>query len=237
MSSSIEPRGLSARGRRDLATLFGAGRRTVTVDAAAAALGVSRESAARRLSAWASNGWLRRVRRGLYIAVPVDVRDPATWNEDPYHSRLNPTNFTPVAESATVDTTPTSVSQPLPEPLKWPNPAPAGVRHDPSARTDDRITALLERPEMIERLQRDASEHIEAPADPTPGTAAVRLACLAMRQAGLWVTRSWRSRLTTPASLRQSRLPPRPQTGAKPSRAATAILEGPEAAEALGLTA
>ena len=85
MGPSTEPGGLSARGRRDLATLFGAGQRTVTVDAAAAALGVSRESAARRLSAWASRGWLRRVRRGLYIAVPVDARDPATWNEDPWY--------------------------------------------------------------------------------------------------------------------------------------------------------
>jgi len=85
MSPSIEPGGLSARSRRDLATLFGAGQRTVTVDAAAAALGVSRESAARRLSAWASRGWLRRVRRGLYIAVPVDARDPATWKEDPWY--------------------------------------------------------------------------------------------------------------------------------------------------------
>ncbi len=85
MSSSIDPGGLSARSRRDLATLFGAGQRTVTVDAAAAALGVSRETAARRLSAWASRGWLRRVRRGLYIAVPVDAREPATWNEDPWY--------------------------------------------------------------------------------------------------------------------------------------------------------
>ena len=85
MSPSIELGGLSARRRRDLATLFGAGQRTVTVDAAAAALGVSRESAARRLSAWASRGWLRRVRRGLYIAVPVDAPDPATWSEDPWY--------------------------------------------------------------------------------------------------------------------------------------------------------
>ena len=85
MGSSIEPGGLSARSRRDLATLFGAGQRTVTVDDAAAALGVSRETAARRLSAWASNGWLRRVRRGLYIAVPVDARDPATWSEDAWY--------------------------------------------------------------------------------------------------------------------------------------------------------
>ena len=85
MSSSIEPGGLSARSRRDLATLFGAGQRTVTVDAAAEAWGASRQSAARRLSGWAARGWLRRVRRGLYIAVPVEAPDPATWNEDPWY--------------------------------------------------------------------------------------------------------------------------------------------------------
>ncbi len=48
-------------------------------------LGESRGVAARRLAAWAANGWLRRVRRGLYIAVPVDARSPSTWNEDPWY--------------------------------------------------------------------------------------------------------------------------------------------------------
>ena len=82
---SVEPAGVSARGRRDLAVLFGSGQRTVTVAAAATALGVSRGSAARRLAAWAAGGWLRRVRRGLYAAVPADARDPASWSEDPWY--------------------------------------------------------------------------------------------------------------------------------------------------------
>lgn len=85
MNVKAEPGGLSARSRRDLVALFGAGQRTVTVEAAANALGVSRDVAARRLSAWTANGWLRRIRRGLYLAVPVDARDPATWSEDPWY--------------------------------------------------------------------------------------------------------------------------------------------------------
>ena len=85
MVRSREPGGLSGASRRDLAVLFGAGRRTVTVEAAAEALGLSPEVAARRLSALASRGWLRRVRRGLYLAVPVDAPDPAAWTDDPWY--------------------------------------------------------------------------------------------------------------------------------------------------------
>ena len=79
------PGGLSGAGRRELATLFGAGRRTVSVEAAAEALGLSREAAAKRLSELATRGWLRRVRRGLYLAVPVDAPDPAAWTDDPWY--------------------------------------------------------------------------------------------------------------------------------------------------------
>ena len=39
--------------------------------------------AAKKLARWAEQGWLRRVRRGLYIGVPVDAADPASWSEDP----------------------------------------------------------------------------------------------------------------------------------------------------------
>ena len=85
MDQIREPGGLSTAGRRDLAMLFGTGRRTVTVEAAADALKVSAETAAKRLSALASRGWLRRVRRGLYLAVPVDAQNPAAWTEDSWY--------------------------------------------------------------------------------------------------------------------------------------------------------
>ena len=77
--------GLTAPGRRDLAEVLSHGARTTTVEQAASALGISRREAAKRLSAWASRGWLRRVRRGLYLAVPVDAPDPAAWTEDPWY--------------------------------------------------------------------------------------------------------------------------------------------------------
>lgn len=76
--------GLSQSGRRELSTIFARGQHTTTVDETAAALHVSDTEAARRLAAWASRGWLRRVRRGLYLLVPVDAPDPSTWTDDPW---------------------------------------------------------------------------------------------------------------------------------------------------------
>ncbi len=85
MSQFGEPGGLSAASRQELAILFGGGERTVSVETAADALNVSPKTAARRLSALASRGWLRRIRRGLYLAVPVDAQNPRTWTEDPWY--------------------------------------------------------------------------------------------------------------------------------------------------------
>ena len=80
-----ETGGLSRAGRNDLTVVFSRGQRTTTVEEAAEALGISRSDAARRLAGWASNGWLRRVRRGLYLSVPVDAPDPSNWSEDPWY--------------------------------------------------------------------------------------------------------------------------------------------------------
>ncbi len=85
MVDGPESGGLSRSGRRELASIFSRGQRTTTVEDAAAALGLSRGAAAKRLAAWASGGWLRRIRRGLYLAVPVDAPDPLTWTEDPWY--------------------------------------------------------------------------------------------------------------------------------------------------------
>jgi predicted transcriptional regulator of viral defense system len=46
-------------------------------------LGIDADTAAKKLSHWAEYGWLRRVRRGLYIGVPVEAAQPAAWSEDP----------------------------------------------------------------------------------------------------------------------------------------------------------
>lgn len=74
--------GISATGREDLATLVGRGRRHVTVDDAAKLLKADHREVARKLARWAEMGWFRRVRRGLYIPVPVEAENPAAWSED-----------------------------------------------------------------------------------------------------------------------------------------------------------
>ena len=48
-----------------------------------AKLDVTSVEAAKMMARWAEQGWLRRVRRGLYIAVPVDAAQPELWSEDP----------------------------------------------------------------------------------------------------------------------------------------------------------
>jgi predicted transcriptional regulator of viral defense system len=77
-------RGISGRGRDELARVLAGGRRTITPDDVVRALGVDATTAAKKLARWATDGWLRRARRGLYVPVPVDVADPKTWSEDPW---------------------------------------------------------------------------------------------------------------------------------------------------------
>ena len=74
--------GISAMGRSELAVVTGRGRRFVGVADVSGALGLGPRAAAKKLARWAREGWLRRVRRGLYIPIPVDAEDPKTWSED-----------------------------------------------------------------------------------------------------------------------------------------------------------
>src|SRR3990172_4061448 len=83
MSSPSSAAGISRQGRAELALVAGRGRRVISVSDATQALGVDRTTAAQKLARWAKEGWLRRARRGLYIPVPVEVENPASWSEDP----------------------------------------------------------------------------------------------------------------------------------------------------------
>ena len=74
--------GISSRGRHELATVLSSGRRFVTPGVVVEALHLTPEIAAKKLSRWAAQGWLRRARRGLYIPVPVDAASPGSWSED-----------------------------------------------------------------------------------------------------------------------------------------------------------
>lgn len=75
--------GISATGRGELATVMAGGRRFVRPEHVSSLLQVNADEAAKKLSRWAAQGWLRRVRRGLYIGVPVEAAHPASWSEDP----------------------------------------------------------------------------------------------------------------------------------------------------------
>ena len=45
---------------------------------------LERSKVARLLAHWASKGWLTRIRRGLYITVPLGAKNPKTRSEDPW---------------------------------------------------------------------------------------------------------------------------------------------------------
>lgn len=74
--------GISAVTRSELAAVTGRGPRLIAVSDAVNALGIDAQTAAMKLARWADQGWLRRVRRGMYIAVPVDAENPKAWTED-----------------------------------------------------------------------------------------------------------------------------------------------------------
>lgn len=55
-----------------------------TIAEAAEALGVGAPAAGRLLGYLSRKGWLSRVRRGMYLAVPLDAARPGQWTEDPW---------------------------------------------------------------------------------------------------------------------------------------------------------
>jgi predicted transcriptional regulator of viral defense system len=78
----MSQQGISGSGRTELALVAGR-RRFITPADVSAELEVEPRVATRKLAGWAGRGWLRRVRRGLYIPVPVGAERPNAWLEDP----------------------------------------------------------------------------------------------------------------------------------------------------------
>ena len=79
-----EPAGISHTNRRYLEQLHRADGGPFSVGDASEILGLDRERAARLLGYLARRGWLARVRRGLYIPVPLDARRSGEWTADPW---------------------------------------------------------------------------------------------------------------------------------------------------------
>ena len=76
--------GLGKTDRKRLASVLRDTAGTVTVAEAADILGVSPSSAAKMLARWNANGWLSRVRRGLYVPVPLESYTADVAFEDPW---------------------------------------------------------------------------------------------------------------------------------------------------------
>ena len=97
-----------------------------------------------------------------------------------------------------------------------------------------RVDELLTSPTLRGRLRRDRSQLVTMPLDPTPDTAAERLARLALRQAGY--SGDSPQELNVPHPRFAEAIEAAAAAGDRDEAlaAATAILEGPEALEAFG---
>jgi predicted transcriptional regulator of viral defense system len=70
--------------RARLAAVLRATKEVVSIDSAAQTLGMERTAAAKLLSRWRQQGWLRRIGNGLYVPVPLDLAGSEQVVEDPW---------------------------------------------------------------------------------------------------------------------------------------------------------
>ncbi len=82
LSSSEASAGISQRNRALLEQLHRRTKGAFDVAEASQILGVGHEDASRLLGYLARRGWLSRVRRGLYVTVPLDARRSGEWVAD-----------------------------------------------------------------------------------------------------------------------------------------------------------
>ncbi len=80
----MEPRGLSATNRRHVERLHRAFSEPFGAEEAAEALGVDLTRARRLVRYLADRGWLDRVRKGLYLPVPLDAYRSGEAHQDPW---------------------------------------------------------------------------------------------------------------------------------------------------------
>lgn len=76
--------GLGKEDRKRLSAIFRETKGTISVEEASNILKVSPTEAAKMLSRWAKKGWLSRVRRGIYIPIPLEARTAEIPLEDPW---------------------------------------------------------------------------------------------------------------------------------------------------------
>jgi predicted transcriptional regulator of viral defense system len=76
--------GLGKESRKRLSEILRRTRGTVAVSQVAEILGVPADRAAKMLARWAQQGWMSRVRQGLYVPVPLEARTADVALEDPW---------------------------------------------------------------------------------------------------------------------------------------------------------
>lgn len=76
--------GLGKRDREQISTLLGQTQGTISVKETASILGISQQAAGERLARWCSNGWLSRIKRGVYILIPLESTSTDIPLEDPW---------------------------------------------------------------------------------------------------------------------------------------------------------
>lgn len=80
----MPPSASGATARERLSAVVKSAGEFISVDTTAAALGVPRRTAARALARWQRQGWIARVRRGLYTQLPLESSIGDTAVEDPW---------------------------------------------------------------------------------------------------------------------------------------------------------
>lgn len=76
--------GIGKLDRERLAAILRGTKGTVSVAQASAILGANSTDAAKMLSRWNKKGWLSRVKRGLYVPVPLEASSADVSLEDPW---------------------------------------------------------------------------------------------------------------------------------------------------------
>ena len=74
----------SASGRERLSKILRRSPHVISVEDAASTLGLSRKDAAQMLARWATQGWLKRLRRGLYAPIPLSAASAEQVLPDPW---------------------------------------------------------------------------------------------------------------------------------------------------------
>jgi predicted transcriptional regulator of viral defense system len=84
MQYTEDPNRHVPHGRVKLTAVVRAAGDIIHIDDAARALDLPRSEAAKLLARWASQAWLRRVGRGAYVAVPLDLLESELVLDDPW---------------------------------------------------------------------------------------------------------------------------------------------------------